>query len=81
MAHSGKFYSEMIRSELEEIVGSSFVSVDENDKLVYSTDWSWMPQMWLDRGQRRPHGASRQQPGGEVSKGRDGGGVRRRADT
>lgn len=52
MAHSGKFYSEMIRSELEEIVGRSFVSVDENDRLVYSTDWSWMPQMWLDRGQR-----------------------------
>ncbi len=48
------FPSEMIRSELEEIVGEHFISVKETDKLVYSTDWSWMPQMWLDRGQRLP---------------------------
>ena len=39
-----RFRFEMIRSELEEIVGPHFVSVDETDKLVYSTDWSWMPQ-------------------------------------
>ena len=49
-----EFRSEMIRSELEDIVGQHFVSVDESDKLVYSTDWSWMPQMWLDRGQPLP---------------------------
>jgi alkyldihydroxyacetonephosphate synthase len=48
------FPSEMIRSELEEIVGDHFISVKETDKLVYSTDWSWMPQMWLDRGERLP---------------------------
>jgi len=48
------FPSEMIRSELEEIVGAHFISVKETDKLVYSTDWSWMPQMWLDRGQPLP---------------------------
>lgn len=44
------FLIEMICSELGEIVGPNFVSVAESDKLVYSTDWSWMPQMWLDRG-------------------------------
>jgi alkyldihydroxyacetonephosphate synthase len=44
------FLIEMIRSELAEVVGQEFVSVDPQDKLVYSTDWSWMPQMWLDRG-------------------------------
>ncbi|RME84584.1 MAG: FAD-binding oxidoreductase [Caldilineae bacterium] len=44
----------MIRSELEDIVGQHFVSVEETDRLVYSTDWSWMPQMWLDRGERLP---------------------------
>jgi alkyldihydroxyacetonephosphate synthase len=49
-----RFRSEMVRSELEEIVGQDNISVDENDKFVYSTDWSWMPQMWLDRGQRLP---------------------------
>ena len=49
---SGRFHYEMIRSELEEIVGQENISVDESALLVYSTDWSWMPQMWLDRGQR-----------------------------
>ncbi|MEJ2266536.1 MAG: FAD-binding protein [Anaerolineales bacterium] len=44
------FLTEMIRSELGEIVGHDYVSTEESDKLVYSTDWSWMPQMWLDRG-------------------------------
>jgi alkyldihydroxyacetonephosphate synthase len=40
----------MIRSELLEIVGADYISIRESDKLVYSCDWSWMPQMWLDRG-------------------------------
>jgi alkyldihydroxyacetonephosphate synthase len=42
----------MIHSELEEIVGRDYISVKEVDKLVYSVDWFWLPQMWLDRGQR-----------------------------
>jgi alkyldihydroxyacetonephosphate synthase len=46
-----RFQHEMIRSELAEIVGEEYVSSSESDRLVYSTDWSWMPQMWLDRGQ------------------------------
>jgi alkyldihydroxyacetonephosphate synthase len=45
-----QFFSEMIRSELLEIVGADYISIRESDKLVYSCDWSWMPQMWLDRG-------------------------------
>jgi alkyldihydroxyacetonephosphate synthase len=49
--HRAQFQFEMIRSELEEIVGLDYVRVDEPSKLVYSTDWSWMPQMWLDRGE------------------------------
>ncbi len=40
----------MIRSELEEIVGEAYVSTGEADRLVYATDWFWLPQMWLDRG-------------------------------
>lgn len=42
----------MIRSELEDIVGPDHISISDTDKLIYSTDWSWMPQMWLDRGER-----------------------------
>lgn len=49
-----RFGHEMIRSELEEIVGATYVRVDATTRLVYSTDWSWMPQMWLDRGQPLP---------------------------
>ncbi len=49
--NSAKFRNEMIRSELEEIVGADYIRTDETSQLVYSTDWSWMPQMWLDRGQ------------------------------
>ena len=41
----------MIRSELEEIVGEAYVSTGEADRLVYATDWFWLPQMWLDRGE------------------------------
>jgi alkyldihydroxyacetonephosphate synthase len=44
--------SEMIRSELEEVVGQAHISTRESDQLVYSTDWFWLPQMWLDRGER-----------------------------
>ncbi|GIV79939.1 MAG: flavoprotein [Litorilinea sp.] len=45
-----RFWLEMVRSELEDIVGAHFINTDESNKLIYSTDWSWMPQMWLDRG-------------------------------
>ncbi len=42
---------EMIRSELEEVVGEKYISTKESDRLVYATDWFWVPQMWLDRGE------------------------------
>ncbi|MCA9950534.1 MAG: FAD-binding oxidoreductase [Anaerolineales bacterium] len=42
---------EMIRSELEEVVGENYISTKESDRLVYATDWFWVPQMWLDRGE------------------------------
>jgi alkyldihydroxyacetonephosphate synthase len=44
--------NEMIRSELEEVVGEAFISTRESDRLVYATDWFWVPQMWLDRGEQ-----------------------------
>jgi alkyldihydroxyacetonephosphate synthase len=52
LAQRAAFTDEMIRSELEEIVGTPNISTDETDKLIYSTDSAWMPQMWLDRGER-----------------------------
>lgn len=52
MQHS--FNHEMIRSELEDVVGRHYITTKESDRLIYSTDWSWMPQMWLDRGEKLP---------------------------
>ena len=48
----GRFHEEMIRSELEEVVGEAHISTSESDRLIYSADWFWGAQMWLDRGQR-----------------------------
>ncbi len=39
-----------IHNELVTLLGGAYVSTRESDKLVYSADWSWMLQMWLDRG-------------------------------
>ncbi len=46
--------AEMIETELADVVGPAHVSTRASDKLVYATDWSWMPQMWLDRGAPPP---------------------------
>jgi alkyldihydroxyacetonephosphate synthase len=49
-----KFHYEMIRSELEEVVGEGHISTRDSDRFVYSSDWFWLPQMWLDRGHPMP---------------------------
>jgi alkyldihydroxyacetonephosphate synthase len=45
---------EPIARELEGIVGADHVSRRETDLLTYSVDAYWMPQMYLDRGERTP---------------------------
>ncbi|MFB0544920.1 MAG: FAD-binding oxidoreductase, partial [Asgard group archaeon] len=53
--HINKSYlHEMIRSELEDIVGSERVTDADVDKDVYSTDIWWIPRMWIDRGLEVP---------------------------
>ena len=42
---------DMLLSELADVVGDAYVSTRPTDKLAYSSDWSWMPQVWLDRGE------------------------------
>jgi alkyldihydroxyacetonephosphate synthase len=39
---------------LESVVGAEHVSTRETDRLVYSVDAYWLPQMWHDRGIRTP---------------------------
>lgn len=46
-----RFHDEMVRSELEDVVGADHITTAEADRLVYSCDWFWANQMWLDRGQ------------------------------
>ena len=60
---------EMVRSELAEIVGDAHVSTDDADRLVYATDWFWLPQMWLDRGEtpRKPDYIVRPKSAEEIS--------------
>jgi alkyldihydroxyacetonephosphate synthase len=41
-----------VQRELSDLVGPAYVSIRESDKLIYSVDWSWMMQMWLDRGKK-----------------------------
>jgi len=48
------FQREAIYSELADIVGPAYVSTQESERLIYTGDWSWMSQMWLDRGERPP---------------------------
>jgi len=39
---------------LAAVVGRDRVSVGDVDRLIYSVDSYWLPQMWLDRGERTP---------------------------
>ena len=40
----------MILFELSDIVGKEFISIKESDKIAYSVDYYWIPEMWHDRG-------------------------------
>ena len=40
--------------QFESIVGPDRIATSATDRLIYSVDGFWLPQMWLDRGRRRP---------------------------
>lgn len=48
------FMYDMIRSELEDIVGREHVSTKDADKMTYGVDYFWIPRMWADRGKCPP---------------------------
>ncbi len=48
------FMCDMVRSELEDIVGVEYVSTRESDKITYGVDYFWISRMWADKGQRPP---------------------------
>lgn len=43
---------------IEAIVGPDRLATSATDRFVYSVDSFWLPQMWLDRGGRRPEAAA-----------------------
>ena len=45
---------EMIYNELADVVGRDHVSTTESDRIAYSCDYYWIPEMWIDRGCRNP---------------------------
>lgn len=52
MLHS--FQRAVIASELADVVGAEYISTQTSDRLIYTGDWSWMSQLWLDRGEQPP---------------------------
>jgi alkyldihydroxyacetonephosphate synthase len=48
------FMTEMVCSELEDIVGTDNVSRRESDKLAYGVDYFWIGRMWADKGRSLP---------------------------
>src|SRR3972149_12136849 len=48
------FMVDMIRSELEDAVGTKNVSISESDKLSYGVDYYWVARMWVDKGRVPP---------------------------
>jgi len=64
------FMTDMIRGELEDVVGVSNVSTSEAEKLTYGVDYFWVARMWADKGRRPPEAdfIVRPENAGEISK-------------
>ena len=64
------FMFDMIRSELEDVVGTENVSTSEVDRASYTVDYFWLSRMWQDRGAEGPKPDIIVRPGSslEVSK-------------
>lgn len=46
------YFSRMILSELEDVVGAGNVRTGEVDRLVHAVDYYWVPRCWVDRGHK-----------------------------
>lgn len=44
----------IVYKKLEDIVGSEDITDKEIDRIVYSVDYFWIPEMWIDRGYSPP---------------------------
>jgi alkyldihydroxyacetonephosphate synthase len=48
------YLNEFLYSELADVVGPENVSTSQSDKIAYSCDYYWIPELWVDRGRRNP---------------------------
>jgi len=48
------YLNEFLYTELADVVGSENVSISASDKIAYSCDYYWIPELWIDRGRRGP---------------------------
>lgn len=48
------FMTDMIRMELEDVVGRENVSTVQSERLAYGVDYFWIGRMWADHGQTPP---------------------------
>ena len=48
------YVNEILYSELADVVGPENVSTSQSDKIAYSCDYYWIPELWVDRGCRSP---------------------------
>ena len=51
---SNKLTQKYIYTELADIVGRDHITTSMVDKIAYSADFSWVSEMWIDRGQQPP---------------------------
>lgn len=48
------YLNEFLYSELADVVGAENVSTSQSDKIAYSCDYYWIPELWIDRGRPSP---------------------------
>ncbi len=51
---NGDYLNEFLYTELADVVGPENVSTSQADKIAYSCDYYWVPELWIDRGCRCP---------------------------
>ncbi len=54
LLRADSYQYEMLYTELADVVGPENVSTSEADKIAYSCDYYWIPELWIDRGCKSP---------------------------
>lgn len=54
LLRADSYQYEMLFTELADVVGPENVSTSHADKIAYSCDYYWIPELWVDRGCKSP---------------------------